>query len=52
MSNRIAHREAADQTRDLCDARLEQLRDELLAEGADPSKRLSELQRRADAWPE
>jgi len=32
--------------------RLGRLRDELVAEGADPSKRLPELQRRADAWPE
>lgn len=32
--------------------RLEQLREELVAEGADPSKRLPELQRRADTWPE
>ena len=33
-------------------ARLAQLRDELIGEGADPSKHLPELQRRADAWPE
>jgi hypothetical protein len=33
-------------------ARLERLRNELVAEGADPSGRLPELQRRADAWPE
>lgn len=33
-------------------ARLEQLRDELVGEGADPSRHLPELQRRADAWPE
>ena len=33
-------------------ARLEQLRKELVAEGADPSKHLPELQRRADTWPE
>lgn len=32
--------------------RLTRLRDELVAEGADPSKLLPELQRRADAWPE
>jgi hypothetical protein len=38
--------------RDAQRARLERLRDELLAEGANPSKRLPELQRRADAWPE
>jgi len=38
--------------RDAQRARLEQLRKELLAEGADPSKCLPELQRRADAWPE
>ena len=38
--------------RDAQRARLERLRDELSAEGADPSKRLPELQRRADAWPE
>ncbi len=38
--------------RDAQRARLERLRDELVAEGADPSKRLPELQRRADAWPE
>jgi hypothetical protein len=33
-------------------ARLSQLHDELLAEGADGSKHLPELQRRADTWPE
>lgn len=33
-------------------ARLQQLRDELVAEGADGSKHLLELQRRADTWPE
>jgi len=38
--------------RDAQRARLERLREELVAEGADPSKRLPELQRRADAWPE
>lgn len=38
--------------RDAQHARLERLRDELVAEGADPSKRLPELQRRADTWPE
>jgi hypothetical protein len=38
--------------RDAQRARLERLRAELVAEGADPSKRLPELQRRADAWPE
>lgn len=37
--------------RDAQRARLERLRDELVAEGADPSKYLPELQRRADAWP-
>ena len=38
--------------RDAQRARLQQLREELVAEGADGSKRLSELQRRADPWPE
>lgn len=38
--------------RDAQRARLERLRNELVAEGADPSKHLPELQRRADAWPE
>lgn len=38
--------------RDAQRARLEQLRNELLAEGADASKCLPELQRRADTWPE
>lgn len=33
-------------------ARLRRLRDELVTEGADDSKRLPELQRRADTWPE
>lgn len=33
-------------------ARLQQLRDELVAEGADDSKHLPGLQRRADTWPE
>lgn len=33
-------------------ARLQHLCDELVAEGADGSKHLPELQRRADAWPE
>jgi hypothetical protein len=33
-------------------ARLEQLRKKLVAEGADPSKHLPELQSRADTWPE
>jgi hypothetical protein len=32
--------------------RLRQLHDELVAEGADGSKHLPELQRRADTWPE
>jgi hypothetical protein len=38
--------------RDAQRARLARLRDELVAEGADPSKRMPELQSRADAWPE
>jgi hypothetical protein len=38
--------------RDAQRARLQQLRDELVAEGADGSKHLPELQRRADTWPE
>ncbi len=38
--------------RDAQRARLQQLRDELVAEGADGSKHLPELQRRSDAWPE
>jgi hypothetical protein len=38
--------------RDAQRARLARLRDELLAEGADPSERMPELQSRADAWPE
>jgi Spy/CpxP family protein refolding chaperone len=38
--------------RDAQRARLRQLHDELVAEGADGSKHLPELQRRADAWPE
>ncbi len=38
--------------RDVQRARLQQLRDELVTEGADDSKRLPELQRRADTWPE
>jgi hypothetical protein len=33
-------------------ARLRQLHDELVADGADGSKYLPELQRRADSWPE
>jgi hypothetical protein len=38
--------------RDAQRARLQQLRKELIAEGADGAKRLSELQHRADTWPE
>jgi hypothetical protein len=38
--------------RDAQRVRLQQLRDELVAEGADGSKHLPELQRRADTWPE
>ncbi len=38
--------------RDAQRARLRQLHDELVAEGADGSKHLPELQSRADAWPE
>jgi len=38
--------------RDAQQGRLQQLREELVADGADGSKRLSELQRRADTWPE
>ena len=38
--------------RDAQRARLQQLHDELVAEGADGSKHLPELQRRADTWPE
>jgi hypothetical protein len=38
--------------RDAQRARLQQLRDELVAEGADGSKHLPELQRRAGTWPE
>ncbi len=38
--------------RDAQRARLSQLHDELVAEGADGSKHLPELQRRADTWPE
>jgi hypothetical protein len=38
--------------RDAQRARLQQLRDDLVAEGADGSKYLPELQRRADTWPE
>ena len=38
--------------RDAQRARLQQLRDELVAEGADGSKHLPELQRRADTWTE
>lgn len=38
--------------RDAQRARLERLRTELVAEGADPSRHLPELQRRADTWPE
>jgi hypothetical protein len=38
--------------RDAQRARLQRLRNELVAEGADGSKHLSELQRRADTWPE
>lgn len=33
-------------------ARLEQLRKKLVAEGADLSRHLPELQSRADTWPE
>ena len=33
-------------------ARLQQLRDELVAEGADGTTRLPQLQARADTWPE
>ncbi len=38
--------------RDAQRIRLSQLHDELVAEGADGSKHLPELQRRADTWPE
>lgn len=38
--------------RDAQRARLSRLRDELVAEGADGTKCLPELQARADAWPE
>lgn len=38
--------------RDAQRARLRKLHDELVAEGADDSKHLPELQRRADTWPE
>jgi hypothetical protein len=38
--------------RDAQRARLAQLHDELVAEGADGSKYLPELQSRADSWPE
>lgn len=38
--------------RDTQRTRLRQLGDELVAEGADGSKHLPELQRRADTWPE
>lgn len=38
--------------RDAQRARLRQLRDELVAEGADGVTHLSQLQARADTWPE
>jgi len=38
--------------RDAQRARLSQLRHELVAEGADATKCLPELQARADTWPE
>jgi hypothetical protein len=38
--------------RDAQRARLRRLHDELVAEGADGSTRLPQLQSRADAWPE
>jgi hypothetical protein len=38
--------------RDAQRERLQQLRDELVAEGANGSNYLPELQRRADTWPE
>jgi hypothetical protein len=38
--------------RDAQRERLQQLRDELVAEGANGSKYLPELQRLADTWPE
>jgi hypothetical protein len=38
--------------RDAQRARLRKLRDELVAEGADSTTRLPQLQSRADTWPE
>jgi len=38
--------------RDVQRARLRQLREELVAEGADSTTRLVQLQAHADAWPE
>ncbi len=38
--------------RDVQRARLRQLREELVAEGADGTTRLPQLQAHADAWPE
>jgi hypothetical protein len=46
------HPEDDPKLRDAQRARLERLRDEPVAEGADSSKRLPELPRRADSWPE
>jgi hypothetical protein len=52
-ASHVEHLPADDpKLRDAQRARLERLRDELVAEGADPSKRLPDLQRRADAWSE
>jgi hypothetical protein len=52
-ASQVEQRPADDpKLRDAQRARLALLRGELVAEGADPSKRLPELQRRADAWPE
>ncbi len=52
-ASRVVQHPADDpKLRDVQRARLEQLRDELVAEGADPSMHLPGLQRHADAWPE
>jgi hypothetical protein len=53
IATHVSQQPADDPTlRDAQRARLSQLHDELLAEGADGSKHLPELQRRADTWPE
>lgn len=53
IATHVSQQPADDPTlRDAQRARLSQLHDELVAKGADGSKHLPELQRRANTWPE